>query len=363
MRSSSSSGIHIPDADLRNRFANTRVLVADRDLRIADLVRKVLYNFGFRHVNMVDSGEEALHALNTNSYELLITEWNMYPTDGIALVKAIRRAKEAKRLRRDIPIIMLTGKAERDDVREARDAGITEFLVKPFSAKTLSDRIVKVIDYPRVFVEASVYAGPCRRRRQPNAPEGKERRRPPSARKAESEKKGKEVEEVLLDSGSDLLGLVAFLPPNAEIKKQIGEDVSANEILTEAVVNDGQQAIREAEDDYVAWARDDIMRLEEAYAELTKRPADPTAHHLLISAAYAIKTQAGTFGYDLGSEVGRLLVEYLNTNAIMDTKRLTVIRKHIDAIAVIFNQKIKETGREIAEDLVRSLHRLISKMG
>jgi CheY-like chemotaxis protein len=360
MKSSNTSGPKFSENDKRTRFSKTRVLVADRDLRIADVVRKVLFNFGFRHADMVDTGEKALEALDSNTYDLLITEWNMSPVDGITMIKAIRRAKKAKRLRRDIPIIMLTGKAEKDDVQEARDSGITEFLVKPFNAKILSDRIIKVIDYPRVFVDAPVYAGPCRRRRDPAPPGGAERRKPPSARKRSESKNS---EHMSTDSGSDLLGLVAFLPPNTEIKYQIGPDVSAKEILNEEVVEQGQKVIQEAANQYVEWARDDIAKLEEAYKELIKRPSDPTAHHLLLSSAYAIKTQAGTFGYDLGGVVGKLLVDYLTTNVVVDENRLTVIRKHIDAISVIFNQKVKETGREIAEDLVRSLRQLISKMG
>lgn len=359
---STSSGIHLPEGDYRYRFENTRVLVADRDLRIAEVVRKVLHHFGFKHVDMVDSGEGALQALDNNSYELLITEWSMSPTDGITLVKAIRRAKKAKRLRRDIPIIMLTGKAEKPDVEAARDSGITEFLVKPFSAKTLSDRIIKVIDYPRVFVEASVYAGPCRRRRRPAPPGGHERRiSPEQRRRRETDDMASALMSV--DSGSELLGLVAFLPPNINIQQQIGPDTTAQQILTEEVVEEGQGAIRATAEQYVVWARDDIARLEEAFAELSKRPNDPTAHHMLLSSAYAIKTQAGTFGYDLGSEIGKLLVDYLGNNLMVDENRLTVIRKHIDAIAVIFNEKVSATGQAIAADLIASLRQLISKMG
>jgi two-component system chemotaxis response regulator CheY len=364
MKSSSTSSINLTESDKRNRFERTRVLVADRDTRIAEIVRRVLFNFGFRRVDVVDSGELALDALDNNSYELLITEWSMSPVDGIELVRAIRRAKKAKRLRRDLPIIMLTGKAEKPDVEFARDAGITEFLVKPFSAKTLSDRIIKVIDYPRVFVENQEYAGPCRRRRKPLPPGGKERRLPPGQRKGSAADRKKPAEEaVTVDSGSDLLGLVAFLPPNIEIKQQIGEDITAQEILNDEVVAEGQETISAAVSEYVEWVRDDIARLEEAYIELTKRPNDPTAQHLLLSSAYAIMSQAGTFGYDLGSQVGKMLVDYLTTHTVIDENRLMVIRKHIDAIAVIFNQKIKEMGREIAEDLIRSLHQLIAKKG
>ncbi|MBN8544163.1 MAG: response regulator [Alphaproteobacteria bacterium] len=356
---SKTTNIHLSQEDMRIRFANIRVLVADRDLRVADLVRRVLFNFGFRKVEMVDSGAKAIDALDERSFELLITEWNMSPVDGIDMVRAIRRAKRAKRMRRDIPIIMLTGKAEKDDVQLARDSGITEFLVKPFNAKTLSDRIIKVIDYPRIFVDAPIYAGPCRRRKRPTPPGGRERR----SLVRERLSAGKELPDMVMDSGSDLLGLVAFLPPNVEMKQHVGADVTAQDILNDRVIAEGQEAIQEAANEFVEWVRDDIAKLEEAYGELKKRPTDPTAHHLLLTAAYAIKTQAGTFGYDLGSEVGKMLVDYLTQHPVVDESGMMVVRKHIDAIAVIFNQKIKETGREIAEELVRSLHQLIRKMG
>lgn len=351
--------IHLHHEDMRIRFTNIRVLVADRDLRVADLVRRVLFNFGFRKVETVDSGARAIDALNENTFELLITEWNMSPVNGIDMVRAIRRAKRAKRLRCDIPIIMLTGKAEKNDVQVARDAGITEFLVKPFNAKTLSDRIIKVIDYPRIFVEAPVYVGPCRRRKRPAPPAGRERR----SLVRERLSTGKDVPDMVIDSGSDLLGLVAFLPPNIEMKNHIGADITAQDVLTEQVVAEGQEAIHEAANEFVDWVRDDIAKLEEAYRELKKRPTDPTTHHLLLTAAYAIKTQAGTFGYDLGSQVGKMLVDYLTQHPVIDENGMMVVRKHIDAIAVIFNQKIKETGRDIAEKLVQSLNQLIQKIG
>jgi DNA-binding response OmpR family regulator len=75
-----------------------------------------------------------------------------------------------------IPIIMLTGKAERADVEAARDVGVTEFLVKPFSAKSLYERLVLVIENPRSFIISQTYVGPERRRRTDIPPNGNERR-------------------------------------------------------------------------------------------------------------------------------------------------------------------------------------------
>jgi two-component system, chemotaxis family, chemotaxis protein CheY len=63
-----------------------------------------------------------------------------------------------------VPIIMVTGHAERRRVTEARDAGVTEFLVKPISAKALYQRIVSVVMMPRPYIKTATYFGPCRRR-------------------------------------------------------------------------------------------------------------------------------------------------------------------------------------------------------
>ncbi|MFM9889326.1 MAG: response regulator [Rickettsiales bacterium] len=120
------------DQDLRQRLSHIRVLLADRDYRTASLMHRILFSFGFRHIEMVTSGEAALESLRTLPFDLIITEWNMAPVDGITLIKAIRMAKDDERIRRDIPIIMLTARTEVDHVQAARDAGINEFVRKPF---------------------------------------------------------------------------------------------------------------------------------------------------------------------------------------------------------------------------------------
>jgi DNA-binding response OmpR family regulator len=75
-----------------------------------------------------------------------------------------------------VPIIMLTGYTSLDHVRQARDAGINEFIAKPVAAKTMMARLVSVIEHPRPFVRTSVYFGPCRRRRANDEYKGAERR-------------------------------------------------------------------------------------------------------------------------------------------------------------------------------------------
>jgi CheY-like chemotaxis protein len=320
--------------DNRNRLNQVRVLLADRDSRTSTLVHRTLFSFGFRHIDMVNSGEAALESLRRNPYDLIITEWNMAPTDGLTLVKEIRRARDDQRIRRDIPIIMLTAQSEKDNVEAARDAGINEFIVKPFTAKTISNRIVTVVDNPRSFIEAPGYIGPDRRRRE-KMPEGF------------AERRGR-------DEG-------AFtLPPNGDLREQIGE---AREVFTERVIQEAQAILMQAEPEFVAWAKDDIITLESAYAQLKAQPSNPSAHKALLDAAYSIKSQAGIFGYDLGTGIASMLVRYLNEHDDIREEKLTVVRKHIDAIVVIFTQKIKESGRDIGQELINSLRVLTKKIG
>lgn len=157
-----------------DRLANIKVLVADDDRRIAMIIRQVLESLGFRNIHVANDGEKALQILASKSVDMMITDWQMSPMDGISLVKYIRTSEDSPN--RFIPIIMMTGNAEREHVETARDIGVTEFVVKPFSAKTLCDRIVLLIENPRSFIMTKRFIGPDRRRRHAAPPDGQEKR-------------------------------------------------------------------------------------------------------------------------------------------------------------------------------------------
>jgi two-component system chemotaxis response regulator CheY len=159
---------------LASRLAGINVLIADPDAMIADLVRAVLKTVGFTNVRIVRSGTEALQILNSEKIDLMITDWRMDKIDGVSLMRYLRASPQSPN--RFLPIIMLTGRAEVRDVQEARDAGVTEYVVKPFAARTLFERIVQVIDNPRSFILAKGYKGPDRRRRSSMDDSTQERR-------------------------------------------------------------------------------------------------------------------------------------------------------------------------------------------
>jgi two-component system, chemotaxis family, chemotaxis protein CheY len=157
------------------RLAQIGVLIADEDRRIALIVRSVLESLGFYIIHLVPDGQQALEKLRAEKIDMVITDWQMSPMNGISLVKYLRTAEDSPN--RFIPIIMLTGNADRHHVEAARDIGVTEFVVKPFSARTLCDRIVLLIDNPRSFIMSGRFTGPDRRRRSGTPPDGREKRK------------------------------------------------------------------------------------------------------------------------------------------------------------------------------------------
>ena len=164
-----------PSKDVAACLAQVGVLIADDDRRIAVIVRKVLESLGFSNIHAARNGEQAVQMLKTEKIHMIITDWQMSPTDGISLVKYLRTMDASPN--RFIPIIMLTGNADRSNVETARDVGVTEFVVKPFSARTLCDRIVMLIENPRSFIMAKGFVGPDRRRRSSLPPDGTEKRK------------------------------------------------------------------------------------------------------------------------------------------------------------------------------------------
>lgn len=159
---------------MENRLAKFSVLVVDDDRLIQKLIFDVLVRLGFGQIHRVTDARAALQLLETVTVDFIITDWRLGAMDGITFARHVRGAA---RPYATIPIIMLTGNAEKDQVMNARDAGVNEYLIKPFTMKELSRRINEVIEHPRDYVEAPTYRGPSRRRQNHAPPNGTDRRK------------------------------------------------------------------------------------------------------------------------------------------------------------------------------------------
>lgn len=166
-------------------MAALRVLIAEDNEHMRGLLVGMLQAVGVTQIRQVKDGGDALEVLRRWDADLAFVDMRMSPMDGIEFTKLVRTAAGAANPY--LPIIMLTGHAHLGRVTEARDAEVSEFLVKPLDPKTVVERLRMVIDRQRPFVRSAAYVGPDRRRKNLadyNGPRRREEdRRAPASRK------------------------------------------------------------------------------------------------------------------------------------------------------------------------------------
>lgn len=118
-----------------------RVLAVDDYQTMLRIISNLLQQLGFRNIDTASSGNEALDLINSNQYGLIISDWNMEPMTGLQLLQQVR-AKDATRA---IPFIMVTAESKTENVVMARKAGVSNYIVKPFNAETLKQKISSVL--------------------------------------------------------------------------------------------------------------------------------------------------------------------------------------------------------------------------
>lgn len=155
-------------------FSNLRVLVVDDNRFMRETVEAILASIGIGTVYHAENAEDGYNKTREKQPDVIVSDWDMEPGDGITLVKWLRSRKDSPD--RYIPIIMLTGYSELNRVMAARDSGVTEFLAKPVSTKSMHARLMSIIDQPRPFIRTDSYFGPDRRRRVDKKYQGIERR-------------------------------------------------------------------------------------------------------------------------------------------------------------------------------------------
>jgi len=153
---------------------NLRVLLVDDNQHIRAIVATVLTGVGVKHVREARDGGDALRALREWPADVAIVDFQMEPVDGVEFTRMVRNSPDSRNPY--LPIVMMTGHSEKSRVVEARDAGVTEFVAKPLTAKSVLERLQAVIYRPRPFVRSATYFGPDRRRRDDPAFEGPWRR-------------------------------------------------------------------------------------------------------------------------------------------------------------------------------------------
>jgi len=121
---------------------NIRILIVDDFSTMRRIVKNLLNDLGFFNTAEADDGNSALAELRKAPFDLIVTDWNMPGMPGIELLKQVRAdAALAK-----IPVLMVTAEAKREQIIEAAQAGVNGYVIKPFTATTLSDKLGKIFE-------------------------------------------------------------------------------------------------------------------------------------------------------------------------------------------------------------------------
>lgn len=138
------------------------ILIVEDNVHFRTLIHSILQALGISNLEEARDGSEALEILSSHDPDLVILDWKMEGMDGVECVRQIRTLKTANRF---VPIVMVTGYTESSLKKQARDAGVNDFLGKPISPQSLLGRIVSVMEKPLPFYETNDYFGPDRRRK------------------------------------------------------------------------------------------------------------------------------------------------------------------------------------------------------
>lgn len=181
-----------PQSAFKLRRINT--LIINNSEQVANLLAKMMSEFGFTKIHTAQTALRAVQILREVKINLVIADAELrvpkqqggsnsdavkdediYKISGFDFISRLRQSPNSPN--RYIPVVMLADALEKEQLLKARDAGVNEILPKPLSAPELCQKLEAIIDAPRMFITASSYKGPCRRRSsQPNAV-GEERRK------------------------------------------------------------------------------------------------------------------------------------------------------------------------------------------
>ena len=342
---------------VRIDFNRLHFLVIDDNAHMRRMVRTMLHGFGAREVYEAEDGADGLETFNNYMPDIVITDWAMPIFDGLELTQIIRQP--GANANPYVPIIMLTGHAEKKRVASARDAGVTEFLAKPISAKSLYQRIVNVIANPRPFIKTKTYFGPDRRRNVNPNYAGPERRK---GGKADV------IKNLRCSTKSASYRLTATTyhgPPETKYDGRRHIRRSRGHHAGKQAAQGGQrQAVASPAKTIRSRARNGrwpICRRNSASGWMPNangwtRPAARSPpggftaanKEALFHAAHDIKGEAATFGYPVVAPAADSLCRLIEHTPDVTRIPLALVDQHVDAVRAIYREYVRSDAEVLA---------------
>lgn len=119
-----------------------KILVVDDFATMRRIIRNILRQLGYTNIDEADDGDVAWNLLKAQQFDFVVSDWNMPKMSGLELLKAVRSDDQLN----DMPFLMVTAEAQKENVIEAVKAKVSNYIIKPFTAETLSEKIDKIFD-------------------------------------------------------------------------------------------------------------------------------------------------------------------------------------------------------------------------
>jgi two-component system, chemotaxis family, chemotaxis protein CheY len=311
-------------------FKEISVLIVDSQPALVDLIRGALRLLGVPADSLYSfsEGRMALNAFKEKKPDLLILDWEMVDIKGLEFIKIIRNSADHPY----VPIIFMTALTTQRKVLEARDCGITEFLAKPFTARTLCDRIEAIVERPRRFVLALDYRGPDRRRRKLEYSDNERR-------ESDSVQDLKMSEMDIFKAEKKIRTASLLAPPNI-LKKKMGSGGVDTKALALA-----QNFLESNTVDFKPIGAALVNALEEGLQNSKKDGVESeTGIELMLYPAAQLKAQGAMFHFPFLTRIADILVTFLETVEVTDRDVFEIVAAHKVAFLYILSNHITGDG-------------------
>lgn len=337
-------------------FRTVTVAVAAEDRAAAKLVKKVLAPLGCATVHIVHDAIATLSLLKRVAIDILIMDRDLGTCGGLETVRLLRQAHDSPG--RTVPIIYLSPQVSPAEIQDALQAGITEFVAKPFSARSLLGAVHAVVEQPRAFIMSPGYIGPDRRGIVSGLNPGDravlDERLPPKIVPPVQLRKKEPIDEPCM------------VLPDYSLKHRLGLDRShERDLITESIIIRSEEALEVARSRFIDDLQTSISSLLHMNRMMIQHASRRTRLiDTLKSLTGSIERQTRQLGYLKATEVARLLMVYCHQHAA-DTSNLNVLilEKHALTLSAVLSS-IRRLGNEsAAHDLLRDLHDQIGMLG
>ena len=351
---------------LKLNWNKISVLVVDDNAFMRKLLVTTLGAIGIKNIRLEADGASAIEGLKLSrtdpakaslgEVDLILSDYMMPGVNGNLFLRWIRTGEGAPD--RFVPFILVSGVASKNVVGEARDAGVSGVLAKPFSAKSLAEHILLVVNKSRHYVLAPGYFGPCRRH---SIVAVGEERRTTTPEQIQTVKPDSDVRTL-----RDDVRAIHFYPDN-RIRKKLGPNAAREPVeFDPQVIRAIEARIQELVGDYADWVAKHIESMSQSLAalRLAKEPTKNNRKNIatINRIAHELHGQGSTFDYPLTTDFGKSLftaTENAEMKITDNTRKL--IEAHINAISTVFKNRIQGDGGEVGTQLLSEIARAVKK--